>query len=532
MSPNLLAYGDNLDVLKRHIASESVDLVYLDPPFNSNADYNVLFEERGERAAAQIKAFGDTWRWDTVAAKAYQEVVEAGGEIATTLRAFRTMLGTTDMLAYLSMMAPRLVELRRVLKPSGSLYLHCDPTASHYLKLLLDAIFEAKHFQNEIVWSYRTGGVSKRRWARKHDTLLFYSKDAKFKFQPLQERIYYDKPFFTNKQDADGRWFADVYMRDVWDIPAVINVSRERLGYPTQKPIALLERVIAASSQPGDVVLDPFCGCGTTIDAAQNLNRRWIGIDVTHLATGLIKHRLVSRYGPEVAASIRVLGEPTTVDDAETLADDDPYQFQAWALGLVGARTTDSIKKGGDKGIDGRLYFHEGAGSSTSQIILSVKAGHLVPAFVRDLRGVVEREAAQIGVLISFEEPTSGMRSEAASAGFYDAPNGRYPRIQLRTIGDLLAGRGIQYPPEPATVYRPTLFSPEEVPVQPRPARRHAPGPDTPTRPERPVAAPSPIAARIREGLAATSPEAPRSPRTSKRGRPVPLPLPESSDTD
>jgi hypothetical protein len=204
--------------------------------------------------------------------------------------------------------------------------------------------------------------------------------------------------------------------------------------------------VIRASSAPGDVVLDPFCGCGTTVDAAQALGRRWIGIDITHLSIGLIKHRLADRYGPEIAKAYRTVGEPTTVDDARVLASEDKFQFQAWALGLVGARIAGSDKKGGDKGVDGRLYFHEGAGD-TKQIILSVKGGeHLVPNFVRDLRGVIEREQAEIGVLISFQEPTAGMRAEAAEAGFYTSPWGKHPRIQLRTVAELLDGRGIDYP--------------------------------------------------------------------------------------
>jgi hypothetical protein len=222
-------------------------------------------------------------------------------------------------------------------------------------------------------------------------------------------------------------------------------LREERLGYPTQKPLALLDRIVKASSNPGDLVLDPFCGCGTTVDAAQALGRRWIGIDVTHLAVGLIKHRLVDRYGPEIAETYRVTGEPTTVDDARVLAKEDPFQFQAWAFGLVGARIAGSDRKGGDKGIDGRLYFHEGR-SETKQIVFSVKAGHLVPNYVRDLRGVIEREKAEVGVLLSFEESTAGMRAEAADAGFYESPWGRHPRIQLRTIRELLAGQGVDYP--------------------------------------------------------------------------------------
>ena len=459
---NTLYYGDNFDVLRRHVKDESVDLVYLDPPFNSNADYNLLFEEHGEKAAAQVQAFTDTWEWNTEARAAYEEVVEMGGKTADTMRAFRTMLGPSDMLAYLSMMAPRLIELRRVLKPTGSLWLHCDPTASHYLKVLADAVFGGANFRNEVIWYYynKMHDSRKRLIARATDTLLFYVKDVSKPFVFHQLKEMRDSPIkqlarrkfegrLVNVKDEDGHVVYNVSqdrtIDNVWRIPMLQPAARERLGYQTQKPLALLDRIIETSSNPGDLVLDPFCGCGTTIDAAQHLNRSWIGIDITHVAIGLIKHRLVGRYGADIAETYRTIGEPTTVDDARVLAAEDPFQFQAWALGLVAARVAGSDKKGGDKGIDGRLYFHQGDGE-TRQIVFSVKAGHLVPNYVRDLRGVIEREKAEIGVLLSFEEPTAGMRSEAAEAGFYDSPWGRHPRIQLRTIRELLDGKGVDYP--------------------------------------------------------------------------------------
>lgn len=527
MSKNLLYYGDNLDVLRRHIADESVDLIYLDPPFNSNQDYNVLFKEHhGERAAAQIKAFEDTWRWDLGAEAAYQEVVEAGGRVSQAMQAFRTFLGESDMMAYLAMMAPRLIELRRVLKPTGSIYLHCDPTASHYLKMLMDAVFGPENFRNEIVWKRTHAHGSSRRYGPVHDTILFYTKDREYVW--TNPRLKHDPEYIAKHfrhVDADGRrfqaisltgagvrrgesgqpwrnvnptasgrhwalpgkvlralgieagsiqerldaldragliywpkggdgvprlkWYADqlegVAVPDVWtDIPPIAAHAAERLGYPTQKPEALLERIIRASSNEGDVVLDPFCGCGTAIAVAQKLKRRWIGIDITHLAIGLIKSRLHDMFRDDVAYEVH--GEPTTIEEAKVLARDDPHEFQVWALGLVGARKGE-VKKGADRGIDGRLYFHdEGSGGRTKQIIISVKAGHVSVAHVRDLRGVVEREKAEIGVLISLEEPTSAMRTEAAAAGFYTSPWGNHPRIQLLTIAQLLDGRGIDYP--------------------------------------------------------------------------------------
>lgn len=517
MTDNLLYYGDNLDVLRRHVENESVDLVYLDPPFNSKATYNVLFGERnGSRAAAQIKAFEDTWKWDQVAAEAYQEVVEAGGKVSQAMQAFRMVLGDNDMLAYLAMMAPRLVELRRVLKPTGSIYLHCDPTASHYLKVALDAIFGPVQFQGEIVWQRTTAHVSSTRWPRLHDTILCYAKDIRqvhftpprvlanegwvareYRFTDERGRYMVDNltgagttegpsgqpwhgidpkaigsgrhwryvPETLERLDAEGKIYwpprgrypkLKQYLHesggksvgDIWaDIPVLGRTASERLGYPTQKPEALLERIVRASSDEWDTVLDPFSGCGTAITVAQRLNRRWIGIDITHLAITLMKARLRDAFGDSVA--YKVIGEPVSLPDAQTLAEQDPYQFQWWALGLVGARPVEQ-KKGSDKGIDGRLYFHdEGEGGKTKQVILSVKAGHTGVAHLHELRGVIDREKAQIGVLIAMQEPTKPMRTEAAGAGFYHSPtwNKNYPRLQILTVAELLEGKGIDMPP-------------------------------------------------------------------------------------
>jgi site-specific DNA-methyltransferase (adenine-specific) len=441
--------GDNLDVLRRHIKEESVDLVYLDPPFNSNQDYNVLFTEQdGTRAAAQIKAFGDTWRWDQEAAKAYQELVEAGGKVSLAMQAFRTFLGDSDLLAYLAMMAPRLVELRRVLKPTGSIYLHCDPTASHYLKMLMDAVLEPDKFQNELVWHYQTGGASKTRFSQKHDIIFWYTKSTQWQFHGERIAIPRTEKAMKRAQNPKGaRIDADDTTKnpnDVLIIQQMNPMARERLGYPTQKPEALLEQIILASSNEGDTILDPFCGCGTTIAVAQRLNRRWIGIDITHLAITLIKHRLRDAFGDR--AAFQVVGEPVDLAGAGALADGDPYQFQWWALGLVGARPVEQ-KKGADKGIDGRLYFHDEPKGKTKQIIFSVKAGKVTASHVRDLVGVLSREQAEIGVLISMEEPTREMRKEAATTGFYESPWERHPRLQLLTIAELLEGKRIDYPP-------------------------------------------------------------------------------------
>ena len=458
MDENLLYYGDNLDVLRRHIQDESVDLIYLDPPFKSNQDYNVLFAEQdGSRAAAQIKAFEDTWRWDTASAAAYQEVVERGGKVSQAMQAFRLLLGDSDTLAYLSMMAPRLVELHRVLKSSGSIYLHCDPTASHYLKILMDAVFGPQRFRNEIIWSYRKWSRSPRQFLRNHDVLLFYTKGPTSTFHVLRVPL---SPSTLRRFGGKRQDFADVsrtrkitldeeseggFRPDVWSLNLLPAAAAERLGYPTQKPETLLDLIISASSSEGDVVLDPFCGCGTAVAVAHRLNRQWIGIDITHLAVTLIKHRLRDTFGEGMA--YKVIGEPVSVADAQVLAQSDPYQFQWWALGLVGARPAEQ-KKGADKGIDGRLYFHDEGNGKTKQIVLSVKAGHAQVAHVRDLRGVVDREQAAIGVLITMQAPTQPMRSEAAGAGFYASPwsGQNHARLQILTVAELLDGKAIDYP--------------------------------------------------------------------------------------
>ncbi len=517
MPDNVLYYGDNLDILRRYVKDETVDLVYLDPPFKSNQDYNVLFaEQNGTRSAAQIKAFEDTWRWDQAAAEAYHEMVEQGPEsVSKAMQAFRLLLGDSDMLAYLAMIAPRLVELLRVLKPTGSIYLHCDPTASHYLKLLMDSVFGPVNFKTEIVWkrssAHSDTKQGRNQHGRIHDTLLFYVKGSQWTWNPQYtpyDQEYIDV-FYHNIEPGTGRWFqygdltgpggaakgnpyyeflgVERYWRytqermeqlrkegriafrpsgevprlkryldealglplqSVWtDIRPLINFGSERLGYPTQKPEALLERIIKASSNEGDTVLDPFCGCGTAVAVAQRLDRKWIGVDITFLAINLLKHRLKNSYGDEVA--YKVVGEPVTLSEATELAEQDPYQFQFWALGLVGARPAEQ-KKGADKGIDGRLYFHDDIGSDkTKQVIFSVKAGHTNVAHLRDLRGVLDREKADMGVLITLQESTQPMRTEAAGAGFYHSPiwHKDYPRLQIRTVGELLAGHNVDMPP-------------------------------------------------------------------------------------
>ncbi len=462
---NVLYYGDNLEVLRLHVTDESVDLIYLDPPFKSDQNYNVLFAERnGTQSPAQVKAFKDTWTWDLESAEAYEEVVERGGKVSQAMQGFRKLLGDSDMLAYLSMMAPRLIELRRVLKPTGSIYLHCDPTASAHLRLLMDAVFGTENFRNEAIWHYKRWPAGKFQFQRMHDVLLFYSNQhGKNTFNVLLEpltkgtlrrwRGHKSRVEFKNGMRQVTKMTKEVSpgapMDDVWDISVINSQARERLGYPTQKPESLLERIITASSNEGDLVLDPFCGCGTTVAVAQRLNRRWIGIDITHLAVTLMKYRLENTFGEGINSQYEVVGEPVSISGAMQLAKENPYQFQWWALGLLGARPVEQ-KKGADKGVDGRLYFHDEAkGGKTKQIVFSVKSGHVTSYMIRDLRGVIEREGAEIGVLITMLDPTKDMRGEAAGAGFYESTvwQKRYPRIQILTIEDILRGKGVDCPP-------------------------------------------------------------------------------------
>ena len=506
---NHLYYGDNLQVLREHIATESVDLIYLDPPFNSQATYNVLFRSpKGEQSQAQIEAFEDTWTWNSSAEQAFDEVMTSGNtDAAELLRALRAFLKENDMMAYLTMMAVRLLELHGVLKPTGSLYLHCDPTASHYLKLLLDSIFEPRNFRAEIVWkrsdAHNDAKQGGKRYGRIHDVLFYYSKNSEFTwnqfYTPLpQETIdsWYrhieegsgrrynmadltaakpggDTSYEWNGvKPASGRYWAyskekmlemetngliaysksgrpymkryldesrGVPLQDLWtDIDMVRGIGKERLGYPTQKPLALLERIINASSNPGDVVLDPFCGCGTAVHAAQKLGRQWVGIDVTHLAISLIEKRLNDAF-PGIKYEVH--GTPKDLAGARDLAERDKYQFQWWAVSLVNAVPYGGKKKGADTGIDGIIYFKPD-GKTTEKAIVSVKGGANVGvAMVKDLIATVDREKAKIGVFLTLAEPTKPMEKEAVTAGFYQTDYGKFPKIQILTIEDLFDGK-------------------------------------------------------------------------------------------
>ncbi len=518
---NTLFYGDNLDILREYVPDESVDLIYLDPPFNSSRSYNVLFrDESGAEADAQITAFEDTWHWGADAERTFHEIVQnAPANVATMLGALRDFVGANQMMAYLVMMTARLIELHRVLKPTGSLYLHCDPTASHYLKIVLDTIFGFENFRNEIIWQRTNVHSDSKTWSADGDTILFFSKSDEFTWNPIylphsEEHIEskyknvdadgrrytlsdmtspnprpnmmyewkgfqyppngwrYSKETMA-KLDTEGRiWYPEdktkrprlkryldemqgTLVTTVWtDINPINSQAQERLGYPTQKPIALLERILQASSNEGDVVLDPFCGCGTAVAAAQKLNRQWLGIDVTHLSITLMKYRLKDSFGLVEKQDYAVVGEPEDVQSARQLARDDRYQFQWWALSLVQAKPLGNEsgskegRKGADKGIDGVINFVNEK-NKLDRVLVQVKSGHVKSGDIRDLRGALEREEAAIGVFLTLEEPSRDMTTEAVSAGYYHSPLWQkdYPRVQILTVEDLLNGKSIDMPP-------------------------------------------------------------------------------------
>jgi len=478
MKTNVLYFGDNLEILRNrdYFPDGSIDLIYLDPPFNSKKDYNILFKENGGvESEAQIKAFTDTWHWTQTAADTYHDIVINGPlKVGKLIGALHDSIGGNDVMAYLVMMTARLIELHRVLKPTGSLYLHCDPTASHYLKLVLDQVFGLTNFRNEIVWCYEGRELSKTRWNRKHDTIFLYTKGNKwtFNWKPVMETLRESsREALARYEDEHGKKFILRYKKGGGFAPIekegintyrqyvpegvpprdwmMIDYARksERLGYETQKPLALLERIIKASSNEGDIVLDPFCGCGTALVAAQKLNRRWIGIDITHLAVALMRNRLKDSFGIDA----EVIGEPVDLAGAKALAHQDRYQFQWWALGLIGARPLGEKKKGADKGIDGVIHFIDDPSGKVSRVVVQVKSGHVGVNAIRELKAVAANDA--IGVLITLEPPTGPMKVEAVDAGYYHSPiwNKEYPKIQILTIEELLKGKTVDMPPQTQT---------------------------------------------------------------------------------
>ena len=519
--PNQFFCGDNLEVLRRHLIPDaSVDLIYLDPPFQSGRNYNLLFSEQdGTRSPSQQEAFEDTWEWDYRARATYDELVAMDTPVSRVMESMRLVVHDSPMLAYMSMMAVRLIELHRVLKATGSLYLHCDTTASHYLKLVLDTIFGPDRFMSEITWKRTTAHSDAKQgrlaYGDVSDILLYYTKSPNYTFN--LQHVGYDAKYLKkyHYQDQAGRRYRldnltgpggaangnpsykvmgvtrywrykkermaelitegrivqtkpgsvpqykryldempGVPLQNLWiDIPAINSQARERMGYPTQKPLALLERIIMTSSNAGDIVIDPFCGCGTSIEAAHKLRRRWIGIDVTHLAEDLIRKRLdddialgsySSRYFPRDLESARRLA---TKDRAGR------FEFQRWALEFFGVYSEeDEDIQGADGGIDGVLEFQEGGQRSPwKKIIFSVKSGKTSVKDVQDLAGVVSSDKnAAMGVLITLEEPTDPMHKFAVGAGdyvtAYQATQEKFPKIQIFTVAELLDGATLRAP--------------------------------------------------------------------------------------
>lgn len=517
MQKNLLYYGDNLDVLRENIQDEIVDLCYIDPPFNSKRTYNQIYNNVGREDRAQAQAFVDTWTWDDHANDCLRQILTNVNRVQTKqsielISGLDKVLGKGSLFAYLVSMTIRIAEIRRVLKPTGSFYLHCDPTASHYLKLICDSLFVAGggDFKNEIVWT-RTNShnIASKYFARVQDTIFFYTKTNKYTwnqlyvdFSPQQLKRYFPDPdtgrlvtgqdltmtgnsnrnftwrgttpppnrgwgfsleqleelweqgLILKKQDGtprlDGRKvFLDEKLGkplgSVWtDIERIGNTSLERLGFPTQKPEALLERIIKASSNEGDTVLDAYCGCGTTTHAAQELKRRWIGIDITYQSISIVLNRLERFFGPKVLRNISLGGIPRDIESAIALAHkkDDRVrkEFEKWAiLTYTNNRAMINDKKGADKGIDGTAFF-QATKKKNAKIVFQVKSGGVKRSDVATLRGDMEREKAALAVLITLEKPTHAMIEEAKAAGTYhlEAMGRSYDRIQIITVKELI----------------------------------------------------------------------------------------------
>lgn len=505
-------FGDNLETMREHISDEYANLVYLDPPFNSDARYNVLFTTPDEEiATAQAEAFKDTWFWDQEAEWAFQQCVASGGPVASIVNALYAALGRCDLMAYLVMMAVRLSELHRILKPSGSLFLHCDPTASHYLKIVLDGIFGADNFRNELIWRRNHAkGLATRRLPTNHDTLLIYSKgtdnywnvDEAFlpydendlpektlqqysRKDPLGRRYQLTSLLNPNKNRPNleyeflgikrvWRWTKDrmhealdeglihqsgpgkvprfkrfldeqrgLPLDDIWsDIPRLNPTDAERTGYPTQKPVALLDRIIRLACPNDGLVFDPFCGCGTTVQAAQGLRRAWVGCDIAIHGIELIRDRLRREYSLHADEDYELHGTPTDLAGAIHLAERDKFQFQWWANHLVGVQQMREVKKGRDQGIDGEMWFHAGPDKGYGRILTSVKGGQNVgPSDVRDFLWVLEREEVAGGLFICLRRPTRDMRTNAAGAGFFNIGRTRYPRLQIVSLEEWFIDR-------------------------------------------------------------------------------------------
>jgi site-specific DNA-methyltransferase (adenine-specific) len=482
MTPkNRLFYGDNLDMLRQYIKDETVDLCYIDPPFNTKRNYNQNYNNIGQEDIAQTQAFIDTWTWNNRASQGFEEIVGDQYGVCTKqsinlMLGLNQILGKGGLLAYLVSMTQRLAELHRVLKSTGSLYLHCDPTASHYLKLVLDAIFCAQggEFQNEIVWSYQTGGASRRHYARKHDVILFYTKSDDYIFNANSIREQRTEKSMARAQNPVGARIAvndtTKLPTDVFHIPALNPMAKERLGYPTQKPEALLERIIQASSNEGDTVLDAYCGCGTTVAVAERLKRQWIGVDITYQSISLILKRLEDSFGRDftkavvapdthaikVPATLELTGVPQDFESAVALANkqDDRLrkEFEKWViLTFSNNRAVVNDKKGGDAGIDGIAYLVDSDAQRRQEhkpILFSVKSSKtLSPAVIRELNGTLAKEKAAVGYLLTLY-PMANLVKESKKYGTYQNKlfGQSYPKIEVISVQEILEGKRLSLP--------------------------------------------------------------------------------------
>ncbi|MFK0734197.1 MAG: DNA methyltransferase [Gloeotrichia echinulata GP01] len=460
---NHLYYGDNIDILRKYIKDESVDLCYIDPPFNSKRNYNQIYNNIGSEDKAQAQAFIDTWEWNSLAEQGYQDIFKNyngkfTAQTISLITGLKEVLGKGSLLAYLVSITLRVVEIHRVLKPTGSFYLHCDPTASHYLKLILDAIFCVRggNYINEMIWIYsRMAAKGQKQLSRCHDVIFWYAKGKIWKFNVDEIRLPYAA---TSKARAGYKKtnlgggspkskiceLNDIgkFPEDWIQIPFIRG--KEYLGYQTQKPEALLERIIKASSNEGDIVLDAYCGCGTTVAVAQRLNRKWIGIDITYQSISLILKRLEDSYGSEVLEGIKLDGIPKDIKSAEALAnrqnDRTRKEFEKWAvLTYSNNRAVINQKKGADRGIDGFAFFLE-EGGGHKRIVLQVKSGNVSSRDIRELYGTMNREKAAMAIFITLKKPTSAMVEEAKVCGIYQhkAMGKSYPCVQIVTIKDML----------------------------------------------------------------------------------------------
>jgi site-specific DNA-methyltransferase (adenine-specific) len=456
-----LYYGDNLDVLRRKIRDETIDLCYIDPPFNSKRNYNQIYNNVGGEDRAQAQAFTDTWTWDDHAISGFSEILanDTGRFPAQTVDLISGLLKVLkkgSLLAYLVSMTLRITEIRRVLKATGSFFLHCDPTASHYLKLVLDTIFVANGgtYRNEIIWCYTgPGSPGMRQFMRKHDVIFWYTKSETWQFNRDAVRVAHSGKTKGNyKKGLIGSGFAEAEHKiheagkvpeDWWEM-AIAPRGKEYMGYPTQKPEKLLTRIIEAATNEGDTVLDAYCGCGTTVVVAEAANRNWIGIDITYQSIALILRRLEGKYGEEMLQGIILDGIPQDIESARALAlkRDDRLrkEFEKWAvMTYTNNRAIINDKKGGDKGIDGTSFFLTGE-TNNAKIVFQVKSGTVGRGDISKFNNDRVREGAELGVFLTLNPPTQGMTEEAKAAGRYEHKlMGRfYERIAIVTISDVV----------------------------------------------------------------------------------------------